>query len=70
MNKEEKTNTQKKHRIPKYVRIILGILIGMLLGYIWHRVIGCKSGACPIASNYLYSLSVGGLLGLISSLIR
>ncbi|HHI88092.1 MAG TPA: hypothetical protein ENK03_04110 [Candidatus Cloacimonetes bacterium] len=70
MKKDNNTATPKNLRIPKYVRIILGVLIGMLLGYIWHRVIGCRSGACPIASNYLYSLVVGGLMGLIGSLIR
>lgn len=70
MNNEENTDIQKKHRIPKYVQIIIGILIGMLLGFIWHKVVGCSSGACPIASNYLYSLGIGGLLGLVVTLIK
>ena len=67
MKKEINSKEKKKH-LPKPVRIILGLLIGMLVGFIWYRFVGCRSGACPIASNYLYSLGFGGIVGILISL--
>ncbi|MBN2017493.1 MAG: hypothetical protein JW794_05125 [Candidatus Cloacimonetes bacterium] len=67
MEKDKKIEHKKTH-VPKPVRIILGILLGMLVGFLWHKFVGCRSGACPIASNYLYSLGFGGIAGLLISL--
>ncbi|MCD6328937.1 MAG: hypothetical protein J7M10_01055 [Candidatus Cloacimonetes bacterium] len=66
---KDKSSTKKtQSRLPTAVRIILGFLFGLLAGFIWHKVVGCSSGACPIASNYLYSLSFGGIAGILISL--
>jgi hypothetical protein len=62
------TTKQKQSRLPIAVRIILGFLFGLLAGFIWYKVVGCSSGACPIASNYLYSLGFGGIAGILISL--
>jgi|GEM_PF-3136611 len=59
------TTKQKQSRLPIAVRIILGFLFGLLAGFIWYKVVGCSSGACPIASNYLYSLGFGGIAGIL-----
>jgi len=68
MIKEKFSAKQKHARLPIAVRIILGFLFGLLVGFIWHKVVGCSSGACPIASNYLYSLGFGGIAGILISL--
>jgi len=66
---KDKSSTEKKQvHLPMAVRIILGFLFGLLAGFIWHKVVGCNSGACPITSNYLYSLGFGGFVGVIISL--
>jgi len=66
---KNKSSTKKiESRLPIAVRIILGFLFVLLAGFIWYKVVGCSSGACPIASNYLYSLGFGGLAGILISL--
>ncbi len=52
-----------KHR---FFRLALGILAGALLGFLYWKFVGCKSGTCPLTNNpyktvVLFSL-MGGLL--------
>jgi hypothetical protein len=50
------------------VRIIIGIVIGGIAGYLYYRFIGCRSGSCPITSNPLSSIIFGAIFGgLIAS---
>jgi len=49
----------------KYKRIIPGILIGGLAGFLYFHFIGCNSGSCPITSNPYSSILVGGLMGYL-----
>lgn len=43
--------------------IYLGIAAGALLGLLYYRFIGCKSGQCAITSSRLGSMAYGALLG-------
>ncbi len=47
-------------------RIILGAAAGAAMGFLYYRLIGCRSGACPIAGNPWISSTwwavIGGLL--------
>lgn len=47
----------------------LGILIGMIGGYLYWHYVGCLSGTCAITSNpvnsTLYCALMGGLIGSI-----
>ncbi|HUB87567.1 MAG TPA: DUF6132 family protein [Verrucomicrobiae bacterium] len=47
-------------------RILVGAVIGAGLGFGWHKLVGCSTGACPLASNSvvstLYGLTVGALI--------
>ncbi len=40
---------------------------GAVVGYGYHRLVGCRTGACPITANpyisTVYGAVVGGLLG-------
>ncbi len=48
------------------LRIILGVLIGGALGFVYQRVVGCSSGTCPLTSSpwitTIYGMVVGGLM--------
>jgi hypothetical protein len=49
-------------------RIALGLLIGGALGYGWYRLVGCRTGACPLTATPLRAILYGGFVGLIWSL--
>ena len=47
---------------------VIGFLtVGAILGYAWHRFIGCRSGACPITANPYISTAYGALIGYLAS---
>lgn len=50
------------------IRIIMGVLIGGLAGYGWYRLVGCKTGTCPITANPTVSTLYGALMGLLFAL--
>jgi len=45
------------------VRIAIGLLVGAALGYGYYRLVGCASGACPLASNPWLATLYGAMLG-------
>jgi hypothetical protein len=49
------------------IRTVLSVIVGGGLGFGFHRLVGCRSGACPIwASPYVSSI-YGALLGFFLS---
>lgn len=52
------------------IRLVLGLLVGGALGYAWHRLVGCSTGACPLTATPLRGISTGAVLGLIWALAR
>lgn len=50
----------KKH----YLKLI-GIVVGLIGGYLYYYYIGCNSGTCPITSNPWVSTLYGGLIGYL-----
>lgn len=44
-------------------RIVLAVLVGAVGGFGYHRVVGCRTGACPITSNAYISTLYGALVG-------
>lgn len=68
MEKKSESNILKK-----YFRLIniIGLVIGIILGYIYYIKVGCNSGSCPITSNPWMSMIWGGILGyLVSDLFK
>lgn len=49
--------------LKRKIRGIIGFAIGMVLGFLYFKFIGCASGTCKITSNPIYSTLYGGLLG-------
>ena len=46
-----------------YIITGIGIIIGLLAGYLYYAQIGCASGTCAITSKPLNSTLHGGLMG-------
>ena len=48
------------------LRLLIGAGVGAVLGFGWHKLVGCSTGACPLTSNpvisTLYGMTVGALL--------
>jgi len=61
----------KTNRMPKWVaffwrpkvRIVLSILIGAGLGFLYWYKIGCATGGCPITSDPWLTTVFGALMG-------
>jgi len=47
----------------KWIKPILGLLLGGVAGFAYYYFVGCRSGACPITGNPLISTAYGSLLG-------
>jgi hypothetical protein len=50
----------------KYWYVVLLAVIGLAGGYLYWRFIGCKTGSCPITSNWYSSAFVGGIIGYLA----
>lgn len=46
-----------------YIITGIGVLVGLITGYIYYQQIGCVSGTCSITSKPLNSTLYGGVLG-------
>ncbi len=51
-------------------KILIGAAVGGLLGFLYYKLIGCSTGACPITSKPLNSILYGAVMGLLFSQIR
>jgi len=50
------------------LRIIIGVIIGGVAGFLYYKFVGCRTGSCPITSNPLSSIFFGAIFGgLIAS---
>lgn len=49
------------------LRSILFVLLGGGFAFAVHRLVGCRSGACPIWANPYVSTVYGSLLGFLLS---
>lgn len=46
-----------------YIITGIGVVVGLITGYIYYQQIGCISGTCSITSKPLNSTLYGGVLG-------
>jgi gas vesicle protein len=53
------------------IRILIGVGIGAVLGFVYYKLVGCPTGTCPITRNPYSSTLYGALLGaLVASGIK
>ena len=53
------------------IKIIVGVVAGAGIGFLYYRLIGCRSGACFITSNLYRSMIYWAVFGgLLANLIR
>jgi LytS/YehU family sensor histidine kinase len=43
--------------------MLIGIVVGMIAGYLYYSFVGCTSGTCLITSKPINSTLYGGLIG-------
>ncbi len=55
--------SDKKTLIRKAIIWGIGIIAGLIAGYIYYIRIGCNSGSCPITSNPYITMLYGALVG-------
>lgn len=46
-----------------YIITVIGVVVGLIAGYLYYQQIGCESGTCSITSKPLNSTLYGGLMG-------
>ena len=52
-----------KSLIKKYRIMILGVVVGIIGGYLYWYFIGCSSGTCPLTSSPIKSTFFGAVMG-------
>jgi hypothetical protein len=48
-------------------RIAIGVLAGAALGFLYHRLVGCSTGACPLTARWWTATLYGALMGALLS---
>ena len=48
-------------------RTLVFALMGGVLGYAYHRLVGCRTGTCPITANPYVSTAYGAVMGFLVS---
>ena len=49
-------------------RVALGILVGGALGFAYQKLVGCRTGTCPLTATPLRAITYGAVMGLLFSL--
>jgi thioredoxin 1 len=49
-------------------RIALGLLLGGALGFAYQKLVGCRTGTCPLTATPLRAITYGAVMGLLFSL--
>jgi hypothetical protein len=47
------------------IRVVIGGLIGAAIGFTMYKVVGCRTGACPLTGNPFVAIFLWGLMGAL-----
>jgi len=45
------------------LKVAIGAAVGAGIGYAMYRLVGCRTGACPLTGNPYIAMAVWGLMG-------
>jgi xanthine/uracil permease len=64
---EEKKENDIYQKVKTFfsLQAIIGIVIGIIAGYLYYIKVGCTSGTCPITSSPWMSMLWGGIIGYL-----
>lgn len=51
-------------------RMILGLVVGALLGLAYQKLVGCRTGTCPLTATPWRTMLYGGVMGLFWALAK
>lgn len=54
--------------MPGLLRTLLGVAAGAGLGLAWWKLVGCRTGACPLTATPLRAGLYGAVMGLVGAL--
>jgi ABC-type branched-subunit amino acid transport system permease subunit len=55
----------------KMIAIVIGAVVGGIVGFLYYRFIGCRSGTCIITGNpYISTIYWAVLGGLVANLLK
>jgi hypothetical protein len=49
----------------RYIKMLSGLAVGAIFGFLYYYYIGCASGSCAITSNPYISTGYGAMMGLV-----
>jgi thioredoxin 1 len=51
-----------------FKRVALGLVLGASAGFVYQKLVGCRTGTCPLTATPLRAMSYGALIGLLFAL--
>jgi hypothetical protein len=45
-------------------RVALGLLLGAGAGFVYQKLVGCRTGTCPLTATPLRAMVYGAIMGL------
>ena len=52
------------------LRTVLGGVLGAAIGFGYYKLVGCRTGACPLAGNPYISMFIWGMTGVLLSISK
>ncbi len=65
MEQAFKPTQPNKKKWTRYLPMMILAVVGAVGGFLYYRLVGCASGACPITSNPYISTIYGGVIGAL-----
>ena len=65
MEQDTTSSNPKQKRWKRYLPMMILAVVGAIGGFLYYRLVGCASGACPITSNPYISTVYGGVIGTL-----